>query len=227
MPNHLIIAAAGKGRRLGRPEPKALVPLLGRPLISWTLQALSAVPFQDKVVAAPVGWEADFEEAVGGRARVVLGGETRAGSVKRAFEALDGAPYDLVCIHDAARPFVTSQEVLSVVSAAHRAGAAIAAMPIADTVKQVRDDRVVSTLDRRCLFAAATPQVFRAEILARAFADGREATDEAVLVERLGVAVTVVPVSRLGFKVTTSEDLEIAEALLQSRETERETRERQ
>jgi 2-C-methyl-D-erythritol 4-phosphate cytidylyltransferase len=117
--------------------------------------------------------------------------------------------------------------VLSVLDAGERTGAAIAATPIADTVKQVDDDRVVSTLDRRCLFAAGTPQVFRAELLARALADGREATDEAVLVERLGVAVTVVPVSRLGFKVTTPEDLEIAEALLQSRETERETQERQ
>jgi 2-C-methyl-D-erythritol 4-phosphate cytidylyltransferase len=225
--NRLIIAAAGEGRRLGRKEPKGLVLIAGRPLISWTLQALSGVPFEDTVVAAPAGREADFEKAVGGRARVVLGGGSRAGSVKRAFEALDAAPSDLVCIHDAARPFVTSQEALSVVSAAQRAGAAIAAMPIADTVKQVEDDRVVSTLDRRCLFAAATPQVFRAELLARAFADGREATDEAVLVEKLGVAVAVVSISRLGFKVTTPEDLEIAEALLQSREAGRETRERQ
>jgi 2-C-methyl-D-erythritol 4-phosphate cytidylyltransferase len=91
-----------------------------------------------------------------------------------------------------------------------------------DTLKRVEGNRVVSTVDRSGLFAAATPQVFRADLLARAFAadgDATDATDEAALVEGLGVTVAVVPVSRLGFKVTTPEDLEMAEALIRSRET--------
>jgi 2-C-methyl-D-erythritol 4-phosphate cytidylyltransferase len=124
-----------------------------------------------------------------------------------------------VCIHDAARPFVTSAEILSVLEAAERTGAAIAATPVVDTLKRVDGSRVVSTVDRGGLFAAATPQVFRADLLSRAFAAARDATDEAALVEGLGVTVGVVPISRLGFKVTTPEDLEMAEALIRSRET--------
>jgi 2-C-methyl-D-erythritol 4-phosphate cytidylyltransferase len=93
-----------------------------------------------------------------------------------------------------------------------------------DTLKRVEGNRVLSTVDRAGLFAAATPQVFRADLLARAFAvaeDATDATDEAVLVEELGVTIVVVPVSRLSFKVTTPEDLEMAEALIRSRTPER------
>ena len=217
----LIIAAAGMGSRLGRDEPKALVLLAGRPLISWTLDAIGAVPFARRRVAVPPGRENRFEAAIGGRAGIVAGGDTRAASVRRAFESQDAEPADLVCVHDAARPFVTSAETLSVLEAAERTGAAIAATPVVDTLKRVEGNRVVSTVDRDGLFAAATPQVFRADLLARAFAagDATDATDEAALVEGLGVTVAVVPVSRLGFKVTTPEDLEMAEALIRSRET--------
>jgi 2-C-methyl-D-erythritol 4-phosphate cytidylyltransferase len=217
--NLLIIAAAGQGSRLGRSEPKALVALLGRPLISWTLDAFAAIPFARTVITAPPGRERDFESLVGSQARIVAGAETRAGSVRRAFDSLNAGPRDLVCIHDAARPLVTAAEVLSVLEAAEVSGAAIAATRIVDTVKQVENERIVATLDRRCLFAAATPQVFRADLLAHALASGGDATDEAGLFEAMGPAVAVVPVSRLGFKVTTSEDLEIAEAILRARET--------
>jgi 2-C-methyl-D-erythritol 4-phosphate cytidylyltransferase len=218
----LIIAAAGMGSRLGRDEPKALVLLAGRPLISWTLDAIGAVPFARRRVAVPPGRENRFEAAIGGRAGIVAGGDTRTASVRRAFESLEAEPADLVCVHDAARPFVTSAETLSVLEAAERTGAAIAATPIVDTLKKVEGNQVVSTVDRRGLFAAATPQVFRADLLARAFAadpDAEDATDEAALVEGLGVTVAVIPVSRLGFKVTTPEDLQMAEALIRSRET--------
>jgi 2-C-methyl-D-erythritol 4-phosphate cytidylyltransferase len=216
----LIIAAAGMGSRLGRDEPKALVLLAGRPLISWTLDATGSIPFAQRRVAVPPGRENRFEAAIGGRAGIVAGGESRAASVRRAFESLNADPGDLVCIHDAARPFVSSAEVLSVIEAAEATGAAIAAVPVVDTLKRVEAARIVATLDRTNLFAAATPQVFRAEVLARAFADARDATDEAALVEGLGVTVAVVAVSRLAFKVTTPEDLEMAEALVRSRKPE-------
>jgi 2-C-methyl-D-erythritol 4-phosphate cytidylyltransferase len=218
--NLLIIAAAGMGRRLGRDEPKALVPLLGRPLICWTLDALAAIPFASRRVAVPPGRENRFEAAIGGSAGILAGGETRSASVRRAFESFNADPADLVCIHDAARPFVTSAETRSVLEAAGRTGAAIAAMPVVDTLKRVEGDRVVSTVDREGLFAAATPQVFRADLLARAFAGAGDATDEAALMEELGVTVAVVPVSRLSFKVTTPEDVEMAEALIRSRTPE-------
>ena len=223
MANLLIIAAAGTGSRLGREEPKALVPLLGRPLISWTLDALAAVPFASRRIAVTPGRENRFEAAIGGRAGIVAGGDTRAASVRRAFESLEADATDLVCIHDAARPFVTSVETLSVLAAAEGTGAAIAATPVVDTLKRVEGSRIVSTIDREGLFVAATPQVFRADLLARAFAaveDATGATDEASLVEALGVIVAVVPVSRLSFKVTTPEDLELAQALIRSRTPE-------
>jgi 2-C-methyl-D-erythritol 4-phosphate cytidylyltransferase len=216
----LIVAAAGMGSRLGRDEPKALVLLAGRPLISWTLEAIVTLPFAQRRVAVPPGRENRFEAAIGGRAGIVAGGDTRAASVRRAFESLDAEPVDLVCIHDAARPFVTSAEVLSVIEAAERTGAAIAATPVVDTLKRVEGSRVVATVDREGLFAAATPQVFRADLLARAFEAAEDVTDEAALVEGLGVTVAVVPVSRLAFKVTTPEDLEMAEALVKSRRPE-------
>jgi 2-C-methyl-D-erythritol 4-phosphate cytidylyltransferase len=216
----LIIAAAGMGSRLGRDEPKALVPLAGRPLIAWTLDAISPVPFARRRVAVPPGRENRFEAAIGGRAGIVAGGETRAASVRRAFESLEAEPADLVCVHDAARPFVTSAEVLAVMEAAESTGAAIAATPVVDTLKRVEGNRVVATVDREGLFAAATPQVFRADLLVRAFEAAEDATDEAALVEGLGVTVTVVPISRLAFKVTTPEDLEMAQALVRIRHPE-------
>jgi len=218
--NLLIIAAAGQGSRLGRSEPKALVPLLGRPLISWTLDALAAIPFASRRVAVPLGRENRFEAAIGGSVGIVAGGDTRSASVRRAFQSLNAAPTDLVCVHDAARPFVTSRETRAVLDAAEKTGAAIAAIPVVDTLKRVEGNRIVSTVDREGLFAAATPQVFRADLLARAFAAAEDATDEAALVERLGVTVAVVPVSRLSFKITTPEDLEMAEALIRSRTPE-------
>ena len=213
----LIIPAAGMGRRLGRGEPKALALLAGRPMIDWTLDALRGVPFARAVVAVPPAREPEFESVVGDRAAVIAGGETRASSVRLAFRHLDPDPRDLVCIHDAARPLVSAEETRAVIDAADREGAAIAATPIPDTVKRVEGGYVVETADRRSLVAAGTPQVFRAELLRRALAAGEEATDEASLLERLGIAVAIVAVSRIGFKITTPEDLEVAEALLARR----------
>jgi 2-C-methyl-D-erythritol 4-phosphate cytidylyltransferase len=213
----LIVAAAGAGNRLGRSEPKALVLLHGRPLLSWTLEALSSVPFAGTVVAAPAGRLDEVLALAGRGARVVEGGATRASSVRRAFRACGAVGSQLVCIHDAARPFVTAKEVSAVLAAAEEGGIGIAAAAIPDTVKTVKNGRVTGTLDRTSLRAAGTPQVFRAELLARALESGDEATDEAALCEALGMPVTAVPVSRFGFKITTPEDLEIAEAILAGR----------
>lgn len=214
----LIIAAAGMGVRLGRPEPKALVPLYGRPMICWGLDTLEGLPFDSAVVAAPADRIADFEALVRGRGKVIAGGATRAESVRRAFERAGALPRDIVCIHDAARPLVSAREVSSVITAAELSGAAIAATPVVDTVKRVEADRIVATVDRAGLWSAGTPQAFRADLLRQALAGGSEATDEASLCEALGIPVAVVPVSRLGFKITAPEDLEMAEAILRKRE---------
>jgi 2-C-methyl-D-erythritol 4-phosphate cytidylyltransferase len=213
----LIVPAAGTGRRLGRLEPKALAPLAGRPMIDWTLDALASGGCARAVVAVPPGRERDFAAVVGSRADVVAGGDTRASSVRLALRFLDPGDGDLVCIHDAARPLVSAAEARAVLAAAENGGAAIAATPVVDTVKRIRADRIVGTVDRSDLVAAGTPQVFRAGLLRRALEADAEATDEATLLEGLGVAVAVVEVSRLGFKITTAEDLELAEALLRQR----------
>jgi 2-C-methyl-D-erythritol 4-phosphate cytidylyltransferase len=217
MASLLIIPAAGGGSRLARPEPKALVPLRGRPMLSWTLEALSGLAFAQIVVAAPPERKQEFERLLDGRAAVVAGGETRAASVRAGFYALRWTAEDTVCIHDAARPFVTAQEVARVIRAAQESGAAIAAVPIVDTIKTVEGTRVIGTLDRLGLYAAGTPQVFGAAPLARLLAQGRDFTDEAALFEVAGLPVSVVPVSRFGFKITHPEDLEIADALLARR----------
>jgi 2-C-methyl-D-erythritol 4-phosphate cytidylyltransferase/2-C-methyl-D-erythritol 2,4-cyclodiphosphate synthase len=147
----------------------------------------------------------------------VEGGATRSESVRRAFRAGGARGGDLVCIHDAARPLVTAAEAEAVLRAAGETGAAVAAAPVADTIKRVAGGKVLGTVDRSSLWAAATPQAFRAELLARALESGAEATDEAALCEALGIPVAVVAVSRRCFKITTAEDLEIAEAIVKGR----------
>lgn len=137
--------------------------------------------------------------------------------MRRAFRACGVGGSSLICIHDAARPFVTAAEVSAVLHAAEESGIAIAGTPIPDTVKKVEKNHVTATLDRSSLWAAGTPQAFRAELLARALESGAEETDEAGLCEALGMPVAIVPVSRLGFKITTPEDLEMAEAILARR----------
>lgn len=213
----LLIVAAGSGTRLGRVEPKALVSLAGRPLLSWTLESFSGVAFARAVLTAPPDRVSEFERLAGGAYRVVPGGETRSASVRRGFAALAPAEDDVVCIHDAARPFVTSAEIEAVIAAARGTGAAIAVTAIVDTVKRVAEGRVAATLDRNTLAGAATPQAFRGGVLKQALASGQDATDEAGLCEALGLPVAAVPVSRLTFKITTPEDLEVAEAVARSR----------
>jgi 2-C-methyl-D-erythritol 4-phosphate cytidylyltransferase len=220
-----VIVAAGSGVRLGRGEPKALVSVAGRPLLARTLETFAPAGFDRLVVTAPPDRLEEFRRVAksagtGLHAVVIAGGATRSESVRRAFEALLADDDDLVAVHDAARPLVTGDEIRAVVSAADRSGVAIAAIRIADTVKEVSDGRIVRTIDRSRLWAAATPQAFRAGILSRALASGRSATDEAALCEDLGIPVELVAVSRLGFKITTPEDLQLAEAFFRAREAE-------
>lgn len=212
----LLIVAAGSGNRLGRPEPKALVLVSGRPLLSWTLEAFASVPFDRIVVAAPPDRLDDVGRIVGTRGSVIAGGATRSASVRLGVAALAPAEDDLVAVHDAARPLITALEVEAVLAAAQRMGAAIAATAIVDTIKRVSVGSIVETVDRAQLYGAATPQAFRGRFILRALAQG-EATDEAALCERLGIPVEAVAVSRLSFKITTPEDLELAEAILSAR----------
>jgi 2-C-methyl-D-erythritol 4-phosphate cytidylyltransferase len=167
------------------------------------------------VVAAPAGHVARARAALGARRRrpaldVVVGGATRQESVWRALQAAP-TDVDVVLVHDAVRPFITRPLIDAVVAAARRHGAAICALPIAETVKRVRDDVVEATLERAGLWTVQTPQGFHPALLReaheKAHRDGVTGTDDATLVERLGHPVRVVPGVAGNVKITTAEDL--------------------
>lgn len=219
----LVIVAAGEGRRLGFAQRKALVPLGGRPLVEHSLRRLLALAWLDPVVV--VGHAADRAELTALLARmprpVALadGGERRQDSVLAGLRAVPGC--DLVLVHDAARPFVPVERLAELADRARAVGAALLAVPVADTIKETRagePSAVARTLPRERLRAAQTPQAFRAgplqELLARAVADGTAVTDEAALFEAAGFAVAFVEGSARNFKITAAQDLALAEALL-------------
>src|SRR4051794_28159474 len=207
-----LVVAAGRGERLGSHGPKAFVVVGGRPMVQWSLDALRAVPAVERVVVAlPAGVEAPAGTTG------VAGGAQRSHSVAAALAAAGEA--DVVLVHDAARPLVEPDLVVRCLEALGDADAVIAAAPMSDTVKEAGGDhRVVRTLDRARLWAVQTPQVFRRGALERALSAGPDAlaaaTDDASLVEAQGGRVAVVPAPRWNFKVTTPEDLAVADLLL-------------
>jgi 2-C-methyl-D-erythritol 4-phosphate cytidylyltransferase len=209
-----LIVAAGRGERLGSHCPKALVACGGRPMIEWSVAALRAVEAVDAIVCAlPAGAQAP-PGTLG-----VVGGAERSHSVRAALAAAPAA-LDVVVVHDAARPLVTPAIVATCLAALGGVDAAIAAAPLSDTVKEAEDERVVRTLDRSRLWAVQTPQVFRRDVLERVLAQPDEAvgaaTDDAALVEAAGGSVRLVAISRWNLKVTTAEDLRVAELLLKA-----------
>jgi 2-C-methyl-D-erythritol 4-phosphate cytidylyltransferase len=219
-----VIVAAGEGRRLGA-GPKAFVALAGRALFLHSLERLSGVPgLIEQVLVVPAGEKARVEEEFAADlrrlkvSRVVEGGARRQDSAAAGFRAVS-AKAEVVLIHDAARPLVLAADAARVAEAAAREGAALLAVPLADTLKREGPKgRVAETLDRRGLWRAATPQGFRravyAAALERAGRDGPEATDDAMLVERAGGAVALVEGDPSNLKITTVADLRAAEAIL-------------
>jgi len=219
-----IIAAGGRGRRLGAPVPKQLLELSGRPILRWSVEAFLASPVVDHVVAVlPAELASSPPEYLRGeRLTLVAGGERRQDSVACGLDAVPPAT-GLVVIHDAARPLVDADLIARTVAAAAESGAAIAALGARDTIKESGGEgagaaRFVSrTLPREAIFLAQTPQAFRREVLEHAVRLGREgvdATDEAALAERAGYRVRLVEGSTRNIKITTPEDLAVAEALI-------------
>jgi 2-C-methyl-D-erythritol 4-phosphate cytidylyltransferase len=210
-----VLVAAGRSSRMG--FDKLWAPLGGRPVLAWSLDKLTTL---DRVVLVVAPKHVDRTHRLVGRlglsATVVEGGERRRDSVGAGVDALGDCEWLLV--HDAARPFLTPRLVLDGLDAARATGAAVAAVPARDTIKRVADSDVVETLPRSELWAVQTPQIFRRDLLVRALASTDEdVTDEAALVERLGVTVRVYPGDELNFKITTPADLDLARALLQLR----------
>ena len=220
-----LVLAAGEGSRLGGAVPKAFVTLGGRCIVERSLETLERVALVDRVVPVVPEARAELWERVapGGpkRADPVPGGARRQDSVQAGVDAL-GDDVEWVAVHDAARCLVSPEEVEAVIRAAGPSGAAILARPSPDTVKLVRNDVVESTPERSACWVAQTPQVFRLELLrealAKARADAFEATDDAQLVERLGVPVRIVLGSVHNLKITHPIDLVIAEALVERAE---------
>ena len=209
-----LLVAAGSGERLGSTRPKAFVVLAGRPMLEWSVAALRAAAIEQIVVALPPG-EAAPEGCLG-----VAGGATRSESVRLALAA--APPAEQVVVHDAARPLVRSQHFADALAALGDADAAIVAARVPDTVKEAGDDRLVTaTLDRSRLWAIQTPQVFRRAALEDALAQHDDvlaaATDDASLIEARGGVVHLVETPRENLKVTTPDDLRLAEALLAAR----------
>jgi len=223
-----VVVAAGRGTRFGR--PKQLVELAGKPMVAWSVQTLASIAqIEQLIVTTEPEWTAEVERVLAAvalrvPARVVRGGEERQDSVRNGLAMLEKSmpPTSFVMVHDGARPLVRADDIRRGMDAVGPATGALLAVRVVDTIKQTDDaGNVVRTLDRNRLWAAQTPQFGRLDDLIRAHADARSAgvlaTDDAALLERIGVAVHVVEGSAENFKVTVPADLERAEMILRSR----------
>ncbi len=226
--NIAIIPAAGSGSRLGGQIPKQFLELAGAPILAHTISRFIEC---DAIGAIAVALPADRLDEFRARQRgaraikpiyYVPGGAERSDSILNALEAFAELQPEIVAVHDAVRPFVTSAQISAVIAKAQEIGAAILALPATDTIKEVEDGLIQRTIDRRRVWRAQTPQAFRYELLMRANQEARAAglasaltTDDALLVERLGAPVAVVEGSPNNIKITTPEDLILAEKLFE------------
>lgn len=222
-----IVAAAGKGRRFGASENKVFAPLRGRTVLHHSLDALARCPDVDRLVIVTAADDLERVREIAGSFTkvhaVCEGGAERYHSVRNALAQVPEGT-ELVAIHDGARPLISPALVSAVVQAARESGAALPATAVSDTLKRSPDgNATVETVDRRTLYGVQTPQVFRLELLLRAFqaaeAEGFTGTDDASYVERLGHPVRLVPGERTNIKITVAEDLRMAEALMGRRPT--------
>ena len=221
----VVIVAAGSGTRMGQPN-KALLPIGGEPAISHSIRAAAAsqdvgvivIVTRDDLLPemAQIASETGIEQLVS----VVVGGDTRSASVTNGVRKVAELGFELVAVHDAARPLVTPSDFERVFARAQECGAAIVAVPVTDTLKRVVGDALIeTTVDRTGLWAAQTPQAFRTvELLAAledAVASDVAATDEASLYEALGRPVAVVQGDTTNFKLTWPGDEDLATFLIE------------
>ncbi len=230
--NAAVIVAAGRGTRMGLERNKVLAQLCGEPVIVRTVRAFEESGLFDGGVVVVTG-ECDMEDMTrilqdaGLSARVVLGGADRQESVCRGLAAVDPKA-DYIAIHDGARPLVTKAVIERTLDSAKRFGSGVAAVTLKDTVKRVDEQGVViDTPPRDRLRAVQTPQTFSAELIWRAHAEfehGERATDDAALVERMGVAVHLTEGDVENIKLTTPEDMLLARQVILRREGQKEER---
>ena len=207
-----IIAGAGMGHRLGAEIPKALIQIQGITLLERAFISLSKV-VDEIVITAPAGYEEQFKAIVGQSAEVITGGVLRSDSIRVALKALSPS-VESVLIHDAARALASSALAARVLDELRTGqSAVIPVLKVIDTIKEIdRDGFVRATPDRSSLVAAQTPQGFNRQVLERAHSASDDATDDAALVEAIGVKVKTIEGEASAFKITTKED--IGQALL-------------
>ena len=220
-----VVPAAGSSTRMG--QDKLLLPLGEQPVLLHTLRALELCPYITEIVVVtreelivPIG-QLCRDAALEKVRKVIVGGATRSHSVLAGLGELS-QDAELAAIHDGARPLVSQAVLEAVIRRASECGAAAPAVPVKDTVKRARDGLVTATLDRAELRAVQTPQVFQVDLiktaLQKALEDGAELTDDCAAVERLGIGVALTEGDYCNLKLTTPEDLAVAEALLAWRE---------
>ncbi len=219
-----VIAAAGEGRRMG--QKKQFLSLLGKPLLFWTLKAFEACSVVDSLVlvvnaeeinrAAEMTRQENFSKV----ASIVEGGRRRQDSVLKGFNALPDLA-EVVVVHDGARPLIKPAVIERAVTDLKSFDGLVVAVPAVDTLKEVSEGVVMRTLDRKLIWQAQTPQVFRRGVLSEVFRvlerENLEFTDEAAAAEALGYKIAVTFGDYANFKITTPLDLVLAEAVLRER----------
>ncbi len=224
--NFAIVAAGGKGSRFQAPVVKQLHPLKKKPILYWSLRTLEEENEIDQIILvyphdlAESAYGALIQQARFKKVRTVAGGKTRFHSVRKGFKSIHRASEtDVVLIHDAARPLLSPALVRNVLKKAGDRGSAVPVLPVQETVKEIEGDAVLKTLPRERLFVSQTPQGFQFGILEKAYAEASEQesrmfTDEAMMVERAGFVVAIVPGEKQNIKITELSDLQIAEYYL-------------
>lgn len=216
-----IVPAAGYGKRLGAKVKKPFILLGGKPLVSYALRTLNSCPRVNGIIIASERSCVKRLKRIAKRFKinklidVVVGGKTRSESVRNCMKRIDPS-FDIVIIHDAARPLIDKKTIEKTVKVAQIFGSCIVAVPESDTIKSAgRDLFIKATLDRNKIFRAQTPQAFRSAVIRKAYSVKRAGvTDDASLVEAIGGRVKIIEGSYKNLKITTREDLKIAEALL-------------
>jgi 2-C-methyl-D-erythritol 4-phosphate cytidylyltransferase len=224
---YLLIPAAGIGKRMGSSRNKLLLEVRSQPIIAWTLKAAAAASTIQwiGIISQPNDW-LDFKAIIADLkltkpVELIIGGSTRQESVYNGLQALPAAA-EQVLIHDGARCLVTPDLLNSCAQAIRQCPGLIAAVPVKDTIKVVNENGIIqSTPDRQQLWAAQTPQGFNVKLLKQCHAEGVsqgwEVTDDAALFERCGIEVRIVEGEETNLKVTTPQDLAIAEFILSNR----------
>ncbi len=218
-----ILVAAGSGQRFGNATPKQFLEINRKKIFEYSLAVLQASKLLDGVVLVMhQDYLSQWQYLASDNLKIVSGGALRQDSVALGLTMVP-ATCKWVLIHDAARPLLTENMIATSLAAAQSSGAAVSAAPIADTLKKVDDiGQVLHTVDRNNIFASLTPQVFRKDLLVEglqmAKAKGWQVTDEAMLMEQMGVTVKIALADNLNIKITRPEDLQLAELILRTKQ---------